>query len=70
MAKFTRKMYVINSFELKLEAKNEEDADDRLREKFEKGEIEPDSSVVVHQDTEDFKDIASFVDSVSKQKSD
>ncbi len=70
MAKFTRKMYVINSFKLKIEAKSEVEADDKLREKFEKGELESDSSVVVHQDTGDFENIASFVESVSKQKDD
>ncbi|MBS3082970.1 hypothetical protein J4454_03425 [Candidatus Pacearchaeota archaeon] len=34
MARFTRKMYVIDSFELEVEAENEEDADDKLREKL------------------------------------
>ncbi|HIH17341.1 MAG TPA: hypothetical protein HA282_01495 [Nanoarchaeota archaeon] len=70
MARFTRKMYVIDSFELEVEAENEEDADDKLREKFEEGELESDSSVVVHQDTEDFENIASFVEGVSKQEED
>lgn len=70
MKKFTRKMYVVNSFALKIEAASEAEADDKLREKFERGELESDSSVVVHQDTEDFENIASFVESVSKQEGD
>ncbi len=61
MAKFKVKAYSVDLYEQEVEAKTEEDAQDKLLEKIENAEIAPEEGTVFFSDDESFSILAELV---------